>query len=144
MNSKNRGVIRMNYKAPSQCPICGDELHITRMGCSRCNTNLEGKFTGCKFCKLPEEQLEFIKIFIKCRGNIKDVEKELGISYPTVRNRLEGVIQALGYSVDRVDYSDERRIIQNVNEKKQLILSALENGEISPQEATQQLRKLGK
>ncbi|KJS87015.1 MAG: hypothetical protein JM58_05760 [Peptococcaceae bacterium BICA1-8] len=134
----------MNYKAPSQCPICGDELYITRMGCTRCNTNLEGKFTGCKFCMLPEEQLEFIKIFIKCRGNIKDVEKELGISYPTVRNRLEVVIQALGYSIDKVDYIDERRVPQNVSEKKQLILSALENGEISPQEATQQLRKLGK
>ncbi|MEW6621948.1 MAG: DUF2089 domain-containing protein [Bacillota bacterium] len=135
----------MNYKAPGKCPVCGNELNITRLGCSRCKTNLEGQFTGCKFCKLPNEQLEFIEVFIKCRGNIKDVEKELGISYPTVRNRLEGVIQALGYSVDKMgDYADERRVSQNVSEKRQLILNALENGELSAQEAAAQLRKLGK
>ncbi|SNS97005.1 hypothetical protein SAMN05446037_103050 [Anaerovirgula multivorans] len=135
----------MKYKAPSQCPICHDELSITRMGCSTCKTNLEGQFTGCKFCKLPEEQLEFIEIFIKCRGNIKDVERELGISYPTVRNRLEGVIQALGYRVDRIeDQVADDRVFQDINEKRQLILTRLESGELAPQEAVQQLRKLGK
>ena len=135
----------MNYKAPGQCPICGDELKITSLGCSTCKTKLEGRFTGCKFCRLPDEQLEFIEVFIKCRGNIKDVEKELGISYPTVRNRLEGVIQALGYSIDKTgDYTEERKNSQITSEKRQLILNALENGELSPQEAAQQLRKLGK
>ena len=135
----------MNYKAPNQCPICGDELRITRISCSKCQTILEGKFMGCKFCKLPEEQLEFVETFIKCRGNIKDVEKELGISYPTVRNRLENVIQALGYSIDKTGEStEERKAVQSANERKQLILSALENGEIGPQEAAQQLRKIGK
>ncbi|SHJ26944.1 hypothetical protein SAMN02745975_01657 [Geosporobacter subterraneus DSM 17957] len=135
----------MNYKAPGQCPICGDELKITSLGCSTCKTKLEGHFTGCKFCRLPDEQLEFIEVFIKCRGNIKDVEKELGISYPTVRNRLEGVIQALGYSIDKTgDYTEERKNSQITSEKRQLILNALENGELSPQEAAQQLRKLGK
>lgn len=135
----------VKYKALSQCPICHDELSITRMSCSTCKTNLEGQFTGCKFCKLPEEQLEFIEVFIKCRGNIKDVERELGISYPTVRNRLEGVIQALGYSVDRIgDQVADDRASQDINEKRQLILTRLENGELVPQEAVQQLRKLGK
>ena len=135
----------MNYKAPGQCPICGNELKIISLGCSNCNTKLEGQFTSCKFCKLPNDQLEFIEVFIKCRGNIKDVEKELGISYPTVRNRLEGVIQGLGYSIDKnVEYAEERKISQNVSEKRQSILNSLENGEVSPQEAAQQLRKLGK
>lgn len=135
----------MKYKALSQCPICHDELNITRMGCSTCKTNIEGQFTGCKFCKLPEEQLEFIEVFIKCRGNIKDVEKELGISYPTVRNRLEGVIQALGYSIDKTgDQIGEEKGSQDINEKRQFILTALEKGEITSQEAVQQLRKLGK
>lgn len=135
----------MNYKAPGQCPICGDELKITSLGCSTCNTKLEGQFTGHKFWKLPDEQLEFIEVFIKCRGNIKDVEKELGISYPTVRNRLEGVIQALGYRIDKnADYAEERRVYQNISEKRQAILNSLEKGELSPQEAVQQLRKLGK
>ncbi|MGE4284951.1 MAG: DUF2089 domain-containing protein [Clostridia bacterium] len=135
----------MGYKAPSQCPICENELTITRMSCSRCKTNIEGQFTGCKFCKIPQEQLEFIEVFIKCRGSIKDVEKELGISYPTVKNRLEGVIQALGYRTDkRADEAWESLDSQHIKEEKQLILDALEKGEISSQEATQQLRKLSK
>ncbi|AOY77963.1 DUF2089 domain-containing protein [Clostridium formicaceticum] len=134
----------MKYKAPSQCPICRDELSITKMSCSTCKTSLEGDFTGCKFCKLPGEQLEFIEVFIKCRGNIKDVEKELGISYPTVRNRLETVIQALGYSVEKIEDRTDDRLSQNMAEKRQLILTALENGELTSEEAVQQLRKLGK
>ncbi|SET17504.1 hypothetical protein SAMN05660297_01606 [Natronincola peptidivorans] len=135
----------MNYKAPSQCPICNDELKITRMSCSKCKTNLEGQFSGCKFCKLPKDQLEFIEVFIKSRGSIKDVEKELGISYPTVRNRLEGVIQALGYRIDKIrDDMEEDALLENTSEKRQEILRGLENGEISPQEAAEQLRKLGK
>ena len=134
----------MKYKAPCQCPICGDELNVTKLSCLKCKTNIEGQFTINKFSKLQEEQLEFIEIFIKCRGNIKDVEKDMGISYPTVRNKLEGVIQALGYSVDKYDYSEERKQNHNTNEKKQQILEGLEKGEISPQEAALQLRKLGK
>lgn len=89
----------MKYKAPTRCPVCNKELTISRLSCDHCNTKLEGDFTTCKFCKLPVAQLDFIEVFIKCRGNIKDVEKELGISYPTVRNRLDEAIHALGYSV---------------------------------------------
>lgn len=134
----------MKYKAPCQCPICGDELNVTKLSCPKCKTNIEGQFTINKFSKLQEEQLEFIEIFIKCRGNIKDVEKEMGISYPTVRNKLESVIQALGYSVDKLDYQEERKQNQGLNERKQQILEGLEKGEISPQEAALQLRKLTK
>ncbi|AOT71423.1 DUF2089 domain-containing protein [Geosporobacter ferrireducens] len=135
----------MNYKAPSQCPICENELIITGMSCSRCKTNIEGQFTGCKFCKISQEQLEFIEVFIKCRGSIKDVEKELGISYPTVRNRLEGAIQALGYSTEKAgDQVEESRNSQSINQEKQAILDALEKGEISSQEATRRLHKLKK
>ncbi len=134
----------MKYKAPCQCPICGDELSITKLSCSKCKTNIEGQFTINKFSKLQEEQLEFIEIFIKCRGNIKDVEKELGISYPTVRNKLEGVIQALGYSVDKSDYLEEKRLSQSTNEKKQQIIEALEKGELTPQEAALQIKKISK
>ncbi len=124
----------MKYKAPSQCPVCGHELVIKSLGCNHCKTILEGNFAPCKFCKLPPEQLEFVEVFIKNRGNIKDVEKELNISYPTVRNRLDGVIQALGYKVEHHD--------SNEAERKQLILTELEKGEISPQEAAKRLRKL--
>lgn len=120
---------------PSICPVCGEDLEIRSLSCSHCQTKLEGSFTPCKFCQLPNEQLEFVETFIKCRGNIKDVEKELGISYPTVRNRLEAVIQALGYASVKIDDSKE-------DEYRQEILNKLERGEITPQEAANQLRQL--
>jgi hypothetical protein len=124
----------MKYKAPGVCPVCGERLLVTRLSCDHCQTRLEGEFDFCKFCRLPAEQREFIEVFIKCRGNIKDVEKELGISYPTVRNRLDGVIEALGYQVETNSPALEK-------DYRQEVLQALENGEITAAEAARQLRK---
>ncbi|HZW82150.1 MAG TPA: DUF2089 domain-containing protein [Candidatus Deferrimicrobium sp.] len=124
----------MKYRVPGRCPVCSNTLSVSKLTCTHCSTKIEGDFTSCKFCQLPNEQLEFIEAFIRCRGSIKDVEKELGISYPTVRNRLDGVIQALGYKVDKVDLSED-------NARRQEILAALDRGEISSQEATLQLRR---
>jgi hypothetical protein len=124
----------MKYRVPGRCPICSNILSVSKLTCTHCSTKIEGDFTSCKFCQLPNEQLEFIEAFIRCRGSIKDVEKELGISYPTVRNRLDGVIQALGYKVDKVDIPEN-------NERRQEILAALDRGEITSQEATLQLRR---
>jgi len=86
----------VDYKIPHQCPICKHEMLVTKLACTHCPTMLEGDFRTCKFCKLPDDQLLFVETFLKCRGNIKEVEKELGISYPTVRSRLDCVIQSLG------------------------------------------------
>ncbi len=128
----------MDYQAPGRCPVCGHELRVTRLSCRHCQTKLEGEFTTCKFCQLPPEQMEFIKVFIKCRGNIKDVEKELGISYPTVRSRLDGAIQALGYKVEPAAAPAEDK------ERRQDILGALERGELTAPEAAKLLRRAGK
>lgn len=114
-------------------------MSVTRLTCTHCPTKLEGEFTTCKFCRLPSEQREFIEVFIKCRGNIKDVEKELGISYPTVRNRLDGAIEALGYKVEKED-----READSEKQQRQEILEALERNEITPAEAAKQLKKIGK
>ncbi len=125
----------INYKAPGLCPVCGHGLNISRLTCKNCSTQIEGNFSSCKFCQLPIEQIEFVEVFIKCRGNIKDVEKELGISYPTVRGRLDAVIQALGFDVEKTDREAESK-------RRSEVLAALERGEISSQEAAQQLKKL--
>lgn len=130
-------MIVIKYRAPGKCPVCGSGLSISKLSCARCSTKLEGEFTTCKFCRLPDEQREFIEVFIKCRGNIKDVEKELGISYPTVRNRLDGVIEALGYRVERTELQEEKV-------QRQEIINALEKGEITPEEAARQLRRSSK
>lgn len=134
-------VMTLNYKIPHRCPVCDHEMRITKLTCTHCPTKIEGEFSSCKFCRLPAEQLDFVEAFIKCRGNIKEVEKELGISYPTVRSRLDSVIEALGY---RVEKEKEKVNSQEESNRRQAILEALERGEISPQEAAQQMRKTDK
>lgn len=88
----------------------------------------------CKFCRLSDDQKAFIEIFIKCRGNIKEVEKELGISYPTVRGRLEQVASALGYSANRKSEP------QHLTSSTAGILDELEKGEITAAEAMERFK----
>lgn len=131
----------MDYKIPHRCPVCDHEMKISKLTCTHCPTKIEGEFSSCRFCRLPAEQLTFIEVFIKCRGNIKEVEKELGISYPTVRGRLDSVIEALGY---QVEMDKEKIDPQEESHRRQEILESLDRGEISPQEAARQMRKMDK
>ncbi len=84
------------YRAPHTCAICGGKLTITRLSCPSCETTMEGKFEGCPFCALSPEDMRFLLIFLKNRGSIKDVERDMGISYPTVRAALDNLIATLG------------------------------------------------
>nr|WP_315024525.1 DUF2089 domain-containing protein [uncultured Aminipila sp.] len=129
----------MKYKAPGKCPVCGEKLSITKLGCPKCSTAIEGDFQPCEFCRLPEDDLEFIKVFIKCRGNIKDVEKELGISYPTVRGKLDSAIRGLGFEVSTKETLKENDDKANTRNE---ILDQLSKGEITPKEATEKLKNL--
>ena len=86
------------YKMHGPCPVCGGKLNITSFQCRNCSTVISGRFEPCRFCQLPSEYLSFIEVFLRSRGNIKEVERELGISYPTVRNRLDQVLAAMGYA----------------------------------------------
>tara|TARA_Y100000588_G_C14084482_1_gene851602 strand:+ start:282 stop:653 length:372 start_codon:yes stop_codon:yes gene_type:complete len=107
------------------CPVCASKLKVARLHCHSCNTSIEGDFELDKFSYLSKEQKLFIEVFVKNRGNIKEIEKEMGISYPTVRRNLDQVIEALGYSTspkpDPVD--------------KKAILERLDKGEITSEEA---------
>lgn len=124
----------MVNKLPGNCPVCSNDLLITGLRCPDCNTSIKGEFHLEKLFQLNPEQLDFIKVFIKSRGNIKEVEKELGISYPTVRSKLDKVIQDLGYNVD--ESPDDNAI-----EKRKEILDSLEKGEIKTEEAVKLLKK---
>ena len=130
---QRKRVKTIGYRAPGRCPVCGHALQVSKLSCAHCDTKVEGEFATCRFCQLPEEHRLFAEVFIRCRGNIKNVEKELGISYPTVRNRLDGLIEALGF---RVEYS-----LQETREHRNEILSALERGEITPEEAVRRLKE---
>ena len=119
----------MSNKLLSKCPVCNSNLIVTRLKCKRCGTVIENEFELSKFAYLTNEQLHFVEVFIKSRGNIKDVEKELGISYPTVRAKLDGVIQSLGYSIKNKNQAETKNV-----------LDMLENGEITAEEAIKMMK----
>lgn len=112
-----------------ECPICGGELVASRLSCTSCDTEITGHFKLSKFNHLSKEDLYFIEVFIKNRGNIKQIEKELGISYPTVKKNLDEVIVHLGYEVN-----DEEKV------KKDDVFKKLESGEITAKEAAKLLK----
>lgn len=119
-----------------KCPVCGDTTEVTSICCNQCGTKIEGHFSLCRFCGLTQEQKNFIEIFIKCRGNIKEVEKELGISYPTVKNKLEDAAAALGYS----NTSGDSILDFEISGYTKDILNQLESGKISVDEALDLLK----
>ncbi len=82
---------------PTKCPICGGEITVTRLYCRDCDTTIEGRFMTSPFAQLSSEQLDFVETFIRCEGKITRMEGELGLSYPTIRNRLHDIIRAMGY-----------------------------------------------
>ena len=86
------------YRMPHKCPICEGKLTVTQLSCPTCGSRLEGEFSGCRFCELSQEESRFLLTFIKNRGSIKDVEREMGVSYPTVRAALDGLIASLRLS----------------------------------------------
>jgi hypothetical protein len=114
----------MKKEVIGKCPVCEENLKVSRLSCKNCGTSIHGEFELCTFCKLSEDHKTFAMVFIKNRGNIKEIEKELGISYPTVRGKLDDVIMALGFSVEK-----------KVQVDKQAILKQLSSGEITKEEA---------
>lgn len=110
-------------------------MEVVRLYCPTCDTAIEGHFDICKFCQLTDEMRDFVEIFLRSRGNIKEVERALGISYPTVRGRLDAVIKALGYSVEQGPTEDEQAA-----ERRREVLDALSRGEITAQEAIGRLK----
>lgn len=119
----------MSYPVITNCPVCSKSLKITKLHCNYCQTTIENEFELSKFTSLSQEQLQFVETFLVCRGNIKEVEKELGISYPTVRGKLNDIITSLGYDQQKKNETDEKKIVL-----------MLEKGEITPEEAIKLLK----
>jgi hypothetical protein len=116
------------------CPVCGGELRVTRLRCVNCDCELSGSFTLSRLARLKPEQWRFVEVFLKNEGTIKDVEAELGISYPTVRARLREVIRALGFDV-RGDARDESADA----DRRKGVLDSLARKEISVEDAARLL-----
>jgi hypothetical protein len=124
------------HQVIGQCPICSGELQVTRLHCPACDTAVEGSFTLSGIYGLSREQMQFVEIFLKNRGSLKDVGQELSISYPTVVSRLNDVLVAMGFA-DRVKPADEATATPD---QRRDILERLARGELSADDAARQLR----
>ena len=121
-------------QAPGKCPVCSSDLEVVRLQCTSCGTAVEGHFEQSKFNRLDPEQLAFLELFLKARGNIKEVERELGLSYPTVRGRLDTLLATLGYAVE-----PDRKA--EATKKRREILDALDAGMLPAEDALRMLRE---
>jgi len=126
------------YPVISECPICHNDLIVTQLKCTNCETEYKGKFTLSKFNYLDTEKLFFIEVFVKNRGNIKAIEKEMGLSYPTIKKMLDEVIEQLGYQTDPVEEKKE----EYKGPSRTEILQKIDSGEISVEEAAKLLAQV--
>jgi hypothetical protein len=147
----------MVHDVIATCPVCADELTITRLHCRACGTALEGEFGVGRFGRLDREQLRLLESFLRAKGNLKEMERELGISYPTVRGRVDALVRALGLS-DGADVAspefDDQAPDADAGEadaidaeaaaaERRAILERLAKKEIGADEAAAALRALG-
>jgi hypothetical protein len=86
----------MSYRPPRDCPVCSSRLDITQLGCPTCGTGLSGHFAPCEFCGLDGVDLQMLRVFLASRGNMRDLERHLGVSYPTARARFDDLLRRLG------------------------------------------------
>lgn len=114
----------------TNCPVCGGTLKIVKYRCDNCSTEITGSFEIKEFANLSDEQLLFLKIFIKNKGNLSELQKELNISYPTAKARLEDLVSAMGYESKDNSRAETFRILEKI-----------EKGELTPEEAKELLKK---
>ena len=84
------------YPPPRDCPVCSSRLNVTELGCPNCGTGLSGSFRPCEFCGVDDASREVLRVFLASRGNMKELERHLGVSYPTARARFDDLLRALG------------------------------------------------
>src|SRR5512143_318256 len=142
----------MPHDVIATCPVCSGELAVTRLHCRSCGTTLEGEFSVGRFGRLTREQLALLESFLRSRGNLRDMERELGISYPTVRSRVEALVRALGFG-PRADADDAATDdatsagagpTPDLAAARQAILERLGRHEMTADEAATAIRSLGK
>ncbi len=122
--------------APRDCPVCGDRLALTRLSCGECGTELSGAFGSCDFCALGDEDREILRVFLSSRGNMKDVERHLGVSYPTARSRFDALLGRLGV---HPSHDDQRPAPKERDADRLAVLEALARGEVDIDAAAEAL-----
>jgi hypothetical protein len=127
------------HPIPTRDPVSGKPLYISELACDESGVTIRGRFAVSRYAKLEAEQAHFLETFLRCRGVLSSVERELGISYPTVRARLDALLTALGLAPVR---EDAKRDTKRSAEQRQAVLDQLERGEISAAEAKSRLREV--
>lgn len=136
-------------KILERCPSCGGDLIVTEMRCTACDTQVRGSWEPCRFCQLDAETLRFIEVFVKNRGNLKEMERELSESYWSLRARLNQAIEALGLEAEALEATPgaetepgtER---DGVVAARRDILQQVQDGKIAAAEAVRRLSELKK
>jgi hypothetical protein len=130
-------------KQITDCPVCDAPLQVTELSCSRCVTRVNGLFPPAPLARLSAEHQRFIETFVRCRGIIRDVERALGISYPTVRARLDATVLALESVVAKERVASQPEPAGSGREtRKREILRQVEEGDLEPVDAAALLRSL--
>jgi hypothetical protein len=124
---------RIEHRPPSDCPVCGAQLAVIRLGCTSCGSELAGVFRPCEFCALNEKETEMLRVFLSSRGNLREVEKHLGVSYPTARQRFAELLEKLGLGEAAAPEAALTR---------DQILSEVASGALSPAEAQELINRL--
>ena len=132
----------MARKILESCPSCGGELEIRELRCGWCETEIRSYFKPCDFCRLSEEQSTFLRLFVTSRGNLSEVEKRLGVSYPTVRAKLDEVIARLTPTESRPAPAADGAA-PAARPDRRALLDAVARGELSPAEAAQHMQAKG-
>jgi hypothetical protein len=134
----------MAHDVIATCPVCASELAVTRLHCGTCGTTLEGDFSVGRFGRLNREQTQLLESFLRSRGNLRDMERELGISYPTVRTRVEALVRALGFGPRNDVDPDADTAVSPLPDSRDAILARLARHELSAEDAAAAIRDLGK
>jgi hypothetical protein len=113
-------------RAPRQCPVCDEQLRVTQLGCDACGTGISGDFESCQFCALDAADLDVLRVFLTARGNIKELGRHLGVSYPTARLRFDELVRRLGLTADPDPELSDPRLA---------ILQALASGDLDAGQA---------
>ena len=135
----------MTQPVVSRCPFCNSETEVTEISCVRCDVQIRGHFTLSRFEGLTPEQTQFLETFLRSRGVIRDVEAALGISYPTVRARLDSLLTALGLNDAAViapPVTAQATMAQDRTARRKEILAAISAGTLDAETGLDALSKL--
>jgi hypothetical protein len=116
-------------QAPRACPVCGSVLALTRLTCTSCETEISGQFESCEFCALSPEDRDVLRVFLASRGNMKELERHLGVSYPTARARFDALLARLGLEPPKPAAPSRVELLERVA-----------RGELGVDEALEELR----